>query len=68
MRGDGQGSAVTPIALADTGDGDNNHLLCLDTTDPALSVSFPAGRLTDPREDLNPVTSITITPAQAARP
>ncbi len=51
---------VTPFALADLNDGDNNHLLCLDTTDPAQSVSFPAGHLTDPREDLNPATSIAV--------
>lgn len=51
---------VTPFALADLNDGDNNHLLCLDTTDPALSVSFPAGHLTDPREDLNPATTIAV--------
>ena len=51
---------VTPIALADLGDGDNNHRLCLDTKDRAVSVSFPAGYLTDPREDLNPATSMAI--------
>ena len=55
---------VTPIALADLNDGDNNHLLCLDTTDPAVAVSFPAGHLTDPREDLNPATSMTVTSTQ----
>lgn len=65
---DGQRSAVTPFALADTGDGDNNHLLCLDTTAPAFSVSFPAGHLTDPREDLNPDTSVVITPAAPGQP
>lgn len=52
---------VTPFDLADLGDGDNNHALCLDTDHPASSVSFPAGRLTDPREDLNPATMIAIT-------
>jgi len=56
---------VTPFALADLNDGDNNHLLCLDTTDPAVAVSFPAGHLTDPREDLNPSTSIAITTMQS---
>ena len=55
---------VTPFALADLNDGDNNHLLCLDTTDPAVSVSFPAGHLSDPREDLNPATSIAVTAIQ----
>ena len=55
---------VTPFALADLNDGDNNHLLCLDTTDPAVTVSFPAGYLTDPREDLNPATSSVVTSIQ----
>jgi hypothetical protein len=55
---------VTPFALADLNDGDNNHLLCLDTTDPAITVSFPAGHLSDPREDLNPATSIAVTAIQ----
>lgn len=68
MQDDGRVSSITPIALADTGDGDNNHFLCLDTTAPALSVSFPAGYLTDPREDLNPATSIEIIAASADRP
>ncbi|MEL6362941.1 MAG: hypothetical protein AAFR21_17865 [Pseudomonadota bacterium] len=57
----GTPTEVTPFALADLNDGDNNHLLCLDTTDPAVAVSFPAGHLTDPREDLNPATSMTVT-------
>ncbi|MBR9826558.1 MAG: hypothetical protein GYB36_12275 [Alphaproteobacteria bacterium] len=65
---DGQRSTVTPFALADTGDGDYNHLLCLDTTAPAVSISFPAGHLTDPREDLNPDTSVVINPAVLAQP
>lgn len=51
---------VTPFALGDLGDGDNNHLLCLDTTDPVVAVSFPAGLMTDPREDLNPVTQQSV--------
>ena len=55
---------VTPFALADLNDGDNNHLLCLDTTDPAVTVSFPAGHLSDPREDLNPATSRAVTAIQ----
>ena len=57
---DGAQSVIAPTALADLGDGDNNHLLCLDTTDTVKSVSFPAGYLTDPREDLNPDTKISI--------
>lgn len=58
---DQESREVTPIALADTRDGDNNHRLCLDTMDKAVAVSFPAGHLTDPREDLNPATSYSIT-------
>ncbi len=57
---DGTRREVVPHALADLGDGDNNHLLCLDTTDRPISVSFPAGILTDPNEDLNPATSSEI--------
>jgi len=58
-----------PFALADTGSGDNNnHLLRLDTTAPALSMSFVAGHLTGPRADLNPATSVAITPEPAIWP
>jgi len=56
----GNTTDVTPIGLADLGDGDNNHKLCLDTEATATQVSFPAGRLTDPRDDLNPDTSIPV--------
>ncbi|MEO1729543.1 MAG: hypothetical protein AAFR64_02260 [Pseudomonadota bacterium] len=51
---------TSPIALADTGDGDNNHKLCLDTDATVKSVAFPAGHVTDPRKDLNPATSIAL--------
>ena len=51
---------VAPFALADLGDGDNNHELCLDVMGTPQSIYFPAGYLTDPREDLNPETMITI--------
>ncbi len=57
---DGRIIQATPFALADLGDGDNNHELCLDVAGTPLSVSFPAGHLTDPREDLNPETTIPI--------
>jgi hypothetical protein len=56
----GAAAEITPFALADLNDGDNNHLLCLDTTDPVTSVFFPAGYLTDPREDLNPDTTVSL--------
>lgn len=61
---DGSEREITPVALADLGDGDNNHLLCLDTADTPVSVSFPAGVFTDPNDDLNPATSVAVRPAQ----
>jgi hypothetical protein len=42
-------------------DNDNNHRLCLDTTDSVLSVSFPAGHVVDPNGDLNPDTIVAVT-------
>ena len=57
---DGNTTEVTPFALADLGDGDNNHELCLDVAGTPQSIYFPAGYLTDPREDLNPETTIAI--------
>ena len=57
---DGIEREVTPAALADLGDNDNNHLLCLDTADTPVSVSFPAGVFTDPNDDLNPETSVNV--------
>ena len=49
-----------PTALADLGDGDNNHLLCFDVEGDPLEVRFPAGFLTDPRDDLNPETTAPV--------
>ncbi len=60
VAADGADAEIAPFALADLKDGDNNHLLCLDTTDTVTSVSFPAGHVTDPREDLNPDTAIAL--------
>lgn len=60
---DGTQRDIAPFALADLGDGDNNHMLCLDTQDRLVSVAFPAGVFTDPNDDLNPATSVDITPA-----
>ena len=60
VRSDQTIQDITPFALADLRDGDNNHELCLDTADPARAVSFPAGHVTDPRDDLNPPTSISL--------
>ena len=61
---DGTDREIAPAALADLGDGDNNHLLCLDTADTPISVAFPAGVFTDPNDDLNPATSVAVRPAQ----
>jgi hypothetical protein len=58
---DGTTRDLIPFALGDLGDGDNNHKLCLDTTERPLSVSFPAGLLVDPNHDLNPETTIQVT-------
>ena len=60
-REDGSFDEVAPAQLADLGDGDNNHLLCLDTADVATAVSFPAGVLVDPNQDLNPTSQIAVT-------
>ncbi|MDX2163434.1 MAG: hypothetical protein SF162_19105 [bacterium] len=58
---DGADTDVTPFALADLGDGDNNHLLCLDVAGEPLRVTFPAGYLLDPNRDtLNPAADIAI--------
>ena len=59
--GDEGETEMVPFAIGDLGDGDNNHELCLDRSGLPQRVDFPAGLLTDPREDLNPDTSIAIT-------
>ena len=51
---------VVPFAIGDLGDGDNNHELCLDTDRAAIPVTFPAGRVTDPREDLNEAAEVFV--------
>jgi hypothetical protein len=62
QQADSATRTVTPFALGDLADGDNNHELCLDTPDKALAVAFPAGYLADPNDDLNPATSIQVQP------
>lgn len=58
---DGSSVEVTPFALADLGDGDNNHLLCLDVRGTPVSVTFPEGYLLDPNEDtLNPASTAAV--------
>ena len=57
---DGARSEVSPAALADLGDADNNHFLCLDTTTPATAVAFAAGHLVDPNGDLNTESKVMV--------
>lgn len=59
---DGSVATVTPIAVGDLNDSDNNHELCLGVAGRPLRVWFPAGALTDPREDLNPATEVRVEP------
>ncbi|MEM9623959.1 MAG: hypothetical protein AAF993_20130 [Pseudomonadota bacterium] len=63
-RENGTRETIAPAALADLEDRDNNHLLCLDTSDPAMAVEFPAGHLVDPNQDLNLDSRITVAPAR----
>jgi hypothetical protein len=67
---DGTTREVTPFALADIGDGDNNHLLCLDVVGLPTSVTFPGGYLYDPNADaLNLAANLPVTVyASAPRP
>lgn len=57
---DGTFEHTSPAALAELGDSDNNHYLCLDTTVPATAVGFPAGHLVDPNGDLNAESQIDV--------
>jgi hypothetical protein len=54
------GAVISPNALADLEDNDNNHLLCLEDTRTVVAVSFPAGLVVDPNGDLNPSTEILV--------
>ena len=65
---DGSSDEIAPAALADLGDRDNNHLLCLDTSAPAVSVIFPGGHLVDPNQDLNPDTQVAVSSASSEAP
>ena len=57
---DGARSEVSPTALADLGDADNNHFLSLDTTTSATAVTFPAGLLVPPNADLNTDSKVMV--------
>ena len=58
-------STIAPFALGDLGDGDNNHKLCLDVEGTPISIAFPENLMTDPREDLNPATSVEVATSNA---
>ena len=60
---DGSRGEIASAALAELGDNDNTHLLCLGTVAPTVSVAFPAGRLVDPNRDLNPDTQVPVATA-----
>jgi hypothetical protein len=53
---------IRPFALGDLGDRDNYVHLCLRTEVRPTSLEFPAGILTDPNGDLNPTTSVPVSP------
>lgn len=51
---------VHPFMLADLGDNDNNIDLCLDQEGIPISVRAEAGIAIDPRDDVNPATTIEV--------
>ena len=51
---------VPPCALTDLRNGDSDRELCLDVVDTPQSVFPQQGSLTDPRENLNPGSTITV--------
>lgn len=60
LNRESKASAVSPVAISDLGDNDNNHELCIAEEGTPKSIFFPAGYLTDPRQDLNPDTRAQI--------
>ena len=58
----GESYITHPIAIAELGDNDNHHFLCLDTDDKASAVSFPSGHFIDPNRNLNPDTHVMLQP------
>jgi hypothetical protein len=56
------GRTVVPFALADLGDHDNYHLLCLDTRGTPVEVTAAAGAFAAPHGDVNQFTSVTVQP------
>ena len=59
----GESYITHPIAIAELGDNDNHHFLCLDTDDKASAVSFPSGHFIAPNRDLTPDTNVMLYPS-----
>ncbi|MEO1043728.1 MAG: hypothetical protein AAFX52_15715 [Pseudomonadota bacterium] len=51
---------VSPFAVGDLNDQDNNHELCLNREGTPLGVRFPGGFLIDPNGDVNETTRIRV--------
>ena len=51
---------ISPFALGDLDDGDNNHLLFFDVAGAPEALSLPAGLVMDPNDDPNPETSAAV--------
>jgi len=60
QQADGRAIQVTPKAIGDLNDEDNNHELCLGVAGTPTSVFFPAGFVVDPRGDRNPDTRVAV--------
>jgi hypothetical protein len=52
--------SVTPFAIADLGDRDNNQELCIDVPGVPVAVEVEPGTVSDPRGELNPATAIVL--------
>lgn len=56
--------SIKPFALGDISDRDNYVHLCLGNSEAAHELRFAAGILADPNGDLNPQTSVAVSPQQ----
>lgn len=57
---------LTPIAIGDLNDNDNNHLLYFDQAIRPETLFLPEGLVIDPNGDLNPATSVAVVPEPAS--
>jgi hypothetical protein len=57
---------LTPFAIGDLNDFDNNHLLYFDQAITPAMLSLPGGLLIDPNGDFNPYTSVAVVPEPAS--